>query len=211
MILIGMYDSPFVRRIAIAMRLYGMEFEHSPWSVFSHADRIADYNPLIRVPTLVLDDGEVLIESLAIIDALDEMVGSDRALIPASGPQRRLAMKIMALATGVADKTVSLIYERRIHQRETPDWVARCQRQIDAALDVIEVDRERRASTWWFGANIGHTDITVACVLRLVSETIPDLIDLSRWPRLAEHCRKCEARAEFREIQQPFYAPPARA
>ena len=60
-ILIGQYDSPFVRRVAIAMRLYGMPFEHRPWSVFGDAEKIAAYNPLMRVPTLVLNTGEALV------------------------------------------------------------------------------------------------------------------------------------------------------
>ncbi len=73
MILIGQFDSPFVRRVAIAMRLYGLSFEHRPWSVFGDAEKIAHYNPLMRVPTLVLGTGEVLIESHAILDALDHL------------------------------------------------------------------------------------------------------------------------------------------
>lgn len=60
MFLIGQYHSPFVRRVAIALRLYGLSFEHRPWSAFGDADRIAPFNPLRRVPTLVLDGGEVL-------------------------------------------------------------------------------------------------------------------------------------------------------
>src|SRR5690349_15598588 len=87
MFLIGQYDSPFVRRVAIAMRLYGIAFEHHAWSTFGDADKIAPYNPLRRVPTLVLDDGEVLIESTAILDYLDETVGppprDDRGKRPA--------------------------------------------------------------------------------------------------------------------------------
>jgi glutathione S-transferase len=79
MILIGQYDSPFVRRTAIALRLYGLPFEHRPWSTFGEADKIAPYNPLRRVPTLVLDGGETLIESFAILDYLDELVGPDKA------------------------------------------------------------------------------------------------------------------------------------
>ncbi len=63
MILIGQYDSPFVRRVAIAMRLYGLPFEHKPWSTFGDRDRLAEFNPLSRVPTLVLDNGEVAIEA----------------------------------------------------------------------------------------------------------------------------------------------------
>jgi glutathione S-transferase len=58
MFLIGQYDSPFVRRVAIALRLYGLPFEHRPWSTFGDADKIAPYNPLRRVPTLVLDSAD---------------------------------------------------------------------------------------------------------------------------------------------------------
>src|SRR5499427_1644563 len=85
MFLIGQYDSPFVRRVAIAMRLYGIAFEHRPWSTFGDAELIAPYNPLRRVPTLVLDSGEALIESTAILDYLDETVGPERAMLPAQG------------------------------------------------------------------------------------------------------------------------------
>ena len=112
MFLIGQYDSPFVRRVAIAMRLYGLAFEHRPWSTFGEGDKIAPFNPLRRVPTLVLDDGEALIESAAILDYLDELVGPDMAMIAARGPERRRALKTIALATGLGDKSVSLVYER---------------------------------------------------------------------------------------------------
>jgi glutathione S-transferase len=81
MILIGQYDSPFVRRVAIAMRLYGLPFEHRPWSAFSDAEKIAPYNPLRRVPTLVLDDGEAVIESTIILDYLDGLARSDNRRI----------------------------------------------------------------------------------------------------------------------------------
>src|SRR6201995_909868 len=106
MILLGQYDSTFFRRTAIALRLYDLPFEHRPWSTFSDGDDIARFNPLRRVPPLVLDDSEGLIESGAILDHLDERVGPARAMIPDSGPRRRHALKIMALATGLADKAV---------------------------------------------------------------------------------------------------------
>ena len=75
MLLIGMYDSPYVRRVAISMKLCGIAFEHADWSVGADFERIRQYNPLVRVPTLVLDDGEVLFESAAMLDYLDELVG----------------------------------------------------------------------------------------------------------------------------------------
>jgi len=91
MILIGQFDSPFVRRVGIAMRLYGLAFEHRPWSTFGEGEKIAPFNPLRRVPTLVLDDGEALIESTAILDYLDELVGTEKAMIARAGPERRNA------------------------------------------------------------------------------------------------------------------------
>jgi glutathione S-transferase len=85
MILIGQYDSPFVRRVGIALTLYGMEFEHRPWSSFGDADRLRAYNPLTRVPTLVLDDGTALIDSHIILDYLDGLVVSKVRTRPTSG------------------------------------------------------------------------------------------------------------------------------
>ena len=139
MILIGQYDSPFVRRVAIALKLYDIAYEHRPWSTFGDADRIAPFNPLRRVPTLVLDNGESLIESAAILDYLDELVGPSRGMIAESGEPRRHALKICALATGLADKSVSLFYERALHQATSDQWIARCRAQISDVLTVLEV------------------------------------------------------------------------
>src|SRR3984885_2987373 len=99
MILIGQYDSPFVRRVGIALRLYRIGYEHRPWSTFGDADRIPSFNPLRRGPTLGLDNGEVLIESGAILDHLDEIMGPSHAMIADAGDPRRHALKICALAT----------------------------------------------------------------------------------------------------------------
>ena len=100
MILIGQYDSPFVRRVAVALELWGVDFDHRPWSVWADADQLAAFNPMRRVPTLVLDDGEVLIESSAILDALDEMVGPARAMLPGAGPERRRGTPWQRLSLG---------------------------------------------------------------------------------------------------------------
>src|SRR3954447_19363028 len=125
MILIGQFDAPFVRRVAIALQLYDLKYEHRPWSTFGDAELIAPYNPLRRVPTLVLSDTESLIESAAILDYLDELAGPGKALIAESGPARRQALKICALATGLNDKAVSLFYERALHEKTSPAWPAK--------------------------------------------------------------------------------------
>src|SRR6267143_3403869 len=146
MILIGQYDSPFVRRVAIALRLYGLPFEHRPWSTFGEGDKIAPYNPLRRVPTLVLDGGEALIESAMILDYLDEVAGPDKAMIAARWPERRRGLKICALASGLGDKGVSLLYERVLRKDASKIWVERCQAQIGGVLDVLEKERAAIAS-----------------------------------------------------------------
>ncbi|WP_448202861.1 glutathione S-transferase family protein [Azospirillum sp. sgz302134] len=207
MILIGQYDSPFTRRVAIALRLYGFPFEHRPWSVFSDAETVAQYNPLRRVPTLVLDDGEVLIESGAILDHLDELAGPSRAMIAQSGAERRRALKVCALATGLADKAVSLIYERALHSQTSAAWIERCTAQIGDVLDVLEADRAARPDPWWFGRSIGHADIAVACALRFLREGHPALFQEERWPNLAAHGARCEALEPFQEISQTVVPP----
>jgi glutathione S-transferase len=207
LILIGQYDSPFVRRVAIALRLYGMPFEHRPWSTFANADEVARFNPLRRVPTLVLDGGEALIESTAILDHLDEIAGPTAALIAEHGPERRRALKVCALGTGLADKAVSLFYERAFHPQTSQVWIDRCTAQIGDVLGVLEQDRAGSAGPCWFDPRIGHADIAVACALRFLGEAHAGRFELRRFPALAAHAARCEALPVFREIAQPFLPP----
>jgi glutathione S-transferase len=204
MILIGQYDSPFVRRVAIALRRYGIAYEHRPWSVFADADKIAEFNPLRRVPTLVLDDGAVLVESHAILDTIDEMVGPERALLPRSGPVRREGLRIMSLATGFADKAVSLYLETFLRAAPSETWIARCRSQIADTLDALEADRSRRATRWWLADALSHVDIAVACALCHTREAHPGFFDASRWPALARHAARSDELEEFKAIYQPF-------
>ena len=207
MILIGQFDSPFVRRVGIALKLYGLDYEHRPWSTFRDADKIVAFNPLRRVPTLVLDDGEVVIESAVILDYLDERVGAQTALMADSGPARRRALRTCALATGLSDKAVSLIYERLLHHETSDVWVNRCQAQIGSVLDVLEADRSRRGSAYWFGESINHADIAVACALRFLREAHPALFDAAKWPSLVAHSQRCEALPAFQAVRQEFIPP----
>jgi glutathione S-transferase len=206
-ILIGQYDSPFVRRVGIAMTLYGLRFEQQPWSVFGDADKIRAYNPLTRVPALVLDDGEVLIESHIIIDYLDSLVPADRRMFPVEEPARHRALKVAALAMGLADKSVSLFYEWRLHSQVSDVWVDRCRTQIGAVLAVLEADRAKRASLYWFGDSMGHVDIAVAAALRFLTDAHVGLVSMADFPALSVHAAHHEALPVFRTISQPFVAP----
>lgn len=206
MILIGQYDSPFVRRVAIALSLYGLAFEHRPWSSFGDADKLRRLNPLTRVPTLVLDDGTVLTDSHAMLDYLDSLVPAERAMFPRVEPARHRALRLAALATGLADKSVSLFYEQRLHRETSPVWVARCRAQITAVLDALEAERARVAGVW-FAAQLGHADIALACALRFLADAHPGLVDMAAYPALSAHAARCEALAVFKTIAQPFIPP----
>ncbi|HEX7108555.1 MAG TPA: glutathione S-transferase family protein [Aestuariivirga sp.] len=207
MILIGQYDSPFVRRVGIALTLYGLPFEHRPWSVFGDVEKIRPYNPLTRVPTLVLDDGEVLVESHSMLDYLDSLVPAGRVMFPAAEPARHQALKIAALATGLGEKAVSLFYEKRLHKDVSDVWVNRCATQISGVLALLEADRAARTGDYWFGGRIGHADIAVAAVLRFTIEAHPGLVSLADFPTLNTHAARLEALPVFQKVMQPFNPP----
>jgi glutathione S-transferase len=211
MILIGMFDSAFVRRVAISMNFYGMAFEHRNWSVGPDFDQIRHYNPLGRVPTLVLPDGEALIESSAILDYLDECAGPERALLPPSGKERREALRLMSIAIGAAEKGVAQIYEtvfRPAEKRHQP-WVDRCSSQMHAALTELERAAESRRGDWLVGPRMTQADITATCVYTLLAGGPGiDRREFS-YPKLAALVARCEALPEFSSVRAAFFSPGA--
>jgi len=220
MLLIGMLDSPFVRRVAVSLKLLGMSFEHGDWSVGRDFERIRRYNPLGRVPTLVLDDGEVLMESGAILDYLDEAVGPARALLPPGGRERRTALRLIAIATGAADKAVAQLYERAFRppdKRHEP-WLARCRTQTHGALAELERHAAARVAAaraqadseavWLVGPSLTQADITCTCVFSFISESLA-LTPAAPYPALRALAERCEAMPPFRTTRLTFVAPSA--
>lgn len=205
--LIGHYDSPFVRRVGITLHVLGMPFERQLLSVFGNAEELQAYSPIGRVPVLVLDDGEALIESAMILDYLDDRVGPEKAMIARSGDARRRHLRICALAMGLGDKAVSLLYERVLRKDKQLDlWIERCSAQIAGVLELLEKERAAVKTPYWFGERIGHADVAVACVLRFVGEAHPALFG-DRYPALKAHSERCEALPPFQEIVQPLEPP----
>lgn len=205
MLLIGQYDSPFVRRVAIALILYGIDYDHAPWSTFGDADRIARYNPLRRVPTLVFDDGVALMDSAAILQVLDEMQGEAAHLNRPS--DRRALLRLGALAAGVADKGVSLLYEKAFREG-LPMWVERCRAQVGGGLDLLETERAARATPWLFGDTLSHADVLMATMFTFLSEALAGAFDMDRFPALSAHAKRCEALPAFRSAYQPYRLVP---
>jgi glutathione S-transferase len=210
MLLIGMFDSPFVRRVAVTMKLLDLPFEHANWSIGKDFDRIREYNPLGRVPTLVTTDGLKLMESAAILDYLDELVGPERALLPRAGADRRQALNLMAMATGAAEKGVSQLYERafRPEAKRHEPWVERCRLQMSTSLAAI--DRylgERGVSQWLVGKRMTQADITVACVFTFLNDALRVAADPVMFQSLSTLAARCESMPVFQETRTPFFVP----
>jgi len=201
MILIGQYDSPFVRRVGIALTLYGIGFEHLAWSVFADGEMIRKLNPLMRVPTLVLQDGLALTDSHMMLDHIDSLV--DQPLFPRSGPARTRALRRAALACGAAEKAVALFYERRLHAETSALWEDRCRLQIGSVLAALEAEADARP---YWSDSMGHDDIALTCTLRFIAEAHPTL-DLSAYPKIKARAAGMEALPVFQTIRQPFLAP----
>ncbi|MGQ0586675.1 MAG: glutathione S-transferase family protein [Gammaproteobacteria bacterium] len=207
MILIGMFDSPFVRRVAVSMKLLEIRFEHKNWSVGRDQAQIRKFNPLGRVPVLVLDDGEVLTDSGAILDYLDDRVGADRALLPVTGAPRRRALAFMALATGAAEKAVQQVYEGffRPEDKRHPPWVARLREQMDGALMVLDRACAGEGDDWLVDEGLSQADITVTCAFTYIDEALK--LDPKRYPSLRRHVQRCEKMPAFKSVYAPFEMP----
>jgi len=210
MLLIGMFDSPFVRRVAITMKLLDLPFEHGNWSVGKDFGRIREYNPLGRVPTLVTNDGETLMESAAILDYLDELAGPERALLPRAGTERRTALRLMAMATGAAEKGLLQIYERvfRPEDKRHAPWVDRCRLQMSSSLAAI--DRylgEHGVSQWLVGKRMTQADITAVCAFTFLNDALRVAADAVMFQSLAMLAARCESMPAFQETRMAFFAP----
>jgi glutathione S-transferase len=206
-----MFDSPFVRRVGVSMRLLGIEFEHANWSIGRDFEHIREHNPLGRAPTLVLDDGDSLIDSAAILDYLDELAGNDRALLPVSGQPRRDALRLIALATGAADKGIAQVYERifRPPEKYHRPWTERCRLQMEAALAELDKCCEARGpSQWLVGEHMTQADVTAACVFACLNEALDLQASGPAYSAISKLSARCEALPEFSDVKAPF-SPPA--
>jgi glutathione S-transferase len=204
MILVGQYDSPYVRRVAISLRVLGFEYEHDTRSVFADFDAMREVNPLGRIPALVLECGEVLIDSAAILDWLDQTVGPERALVPPAGAGRRRALRRIALATGAIDKVGAAAYEQMIRPSALrwPEWIERCRTQGAGAIAALA------AEPWPSGGDLDQAEITTACMIRYVRMADPELLPPGRHPTLDALSARCEALPEFQATWPADYVVP---
>ena len=205
-----MFDSPYVRRVAVSLKLCGIAFEHADWSIGADFERIRRYNPLVRVPTLVLDDGEVLLESQALLDYLDELVGPQRALLPRVGRERRSALKLMAVAMGAAEKAREQVYERafRPPEKRYEPWLVRCRTQMHGALSDLERHaNERGVGRWLVGERMTQADISAVCAFTFLTDALALTDATAPYPAVRALAARCEALPEFQSTRLEFFVP----
>lgn len=194
MILYGRYLSPFVRRVGASLNVLGMAFDHKALSTVDHADQIREITPLGRVPALEFDDGTRLIESWTILDALDELAGPDKALVPPSGPERRDVLQLVGYAVGACEKTVSAYYERFRRPKDVfyAPWAEQCEDQVRGALSVLDTRAEGR--TFLAGDRLTQADISTVCAFDFAAQVLPEqLTPATSWPALAALSQRLNA------------------
>lgn len=199
--LIGMLDSPFVRRVAISMKLMGLPFEHHPVSVFRNFDRFKTINPVVKAPTLVCDDGEIMMDSTLILGYLEELAGTEKSLMPAGGEPRRKALQLIGLGLTACEKTVQIVYERDLRPAEKrhEPWLERVTGQLNAAFSELEKGAGQAAARpWLIGSSLGQADITLAVAWRFTEFAITGVIDATKYPAIAAFSARAEALPEFR-------------
>jgi glutathione S-transferase len=183
--LIGMLDSPYVRRVAISMRLMDVPFEHRSLSVFGGFDEFSTLNPVVKAPTLICEDGSTLMDSTLILDYLDCLKDGRLSLMPSGLAARQRCLRVTGLALAAAEKAVQMVYETRLRpaDKQHAPWLARVRSQLQAALSGLEAELAQQA---WSTAAFDQGGVSSAVVWRFVQEMLPDVSNVKAWSTEAE-------------------------
>jgi len=193
-----MLDSPYVRRVAVALLAARVPFSHRPISLFRHIDEFSKINPLLKAPSFVTDEGAVLMDSSVILDYLASIAPAVAALTPSAPAARLAAARATGLALTVMEKAVQRHYERALRppEKRHEPWIARVDRQLAAGLEAL--DCESPGAGWIGGGDLGIADISAACAFGFSQLLLADVVDQARYPRLAAFCARAEELPAFR-------------
>ena len=200
--LIGMLDSPYVRRVAISLQLLELPFEHESLSVFRAFDAFHRINPVVKAPSLICDDGEVLMDSTLILEYA-ERLARPRTLMPAELPAFQDELRLIGLALAACEKSVQIVYERGLRppEKQHEPWLARVGGQLCAACDEIEsaLVRHPTAST---REGITQGGVSAAVAWQFICKMTPDIVPAEGYPGLSAFAAQAEALPEF--IAAPY-------
>src|SRR5438128_2324470 len=174
--LIGMMDSPYVRRVAVSLKFMGIPYTSERVSVFRNYDQFAVINPVVKAPTLVTDDGTVLMDSGLILEHVERLVSAERSLTPSDIRDHARSQRIIGFALAACEKTVQIVYERELRpsDKQHEPWLERVRRQMLAAYGVLE--REiAGGNSWLFATRPLQADIATAVAWRFTVYRIADV------------------------------------
>jgi glutathione S-transferase len=196
--LIGMLDSPYVRRVAVSLQLLGLPFEHRSISVFSTFEQFRRINPVVKAPSLVCDDGTVLMDSTLILEYAENLAAPRKSLMPAGISERRQALRVIGLALAACEKSVQIIYERNLRPAEKlhQPWVSRVTGQLLAAYNALESEVLRKPLAI-ADEPIDQAGITAAVAWHFTHMTLPEVVPELDFPALQRFSAKAEQLPEF--------------
>lgn len=196
MLLIGMLDSPYVRRVAISLQLLGVPFEHRSLSVFRAFDQFRTINPVVKAPTLLCDDGTALMDSTLILDYAETLV-APKSLMPRGLAQRQAALRTIGLALAACEKSVQLVYENlRPQEKRHEPWAARVLGQMHAAFGELEAQLAERPHSD-NAQRLGAPEVATAVTWYFTERMLPDALQTADYPRLRELSAWAERLPEF--------------
>lgn len=186
--LIGMLDSPYVRRVAISLQLLELPFEHQSLSVFRTFDEFSRTNPVVKAPTLVCDDGTVLMDSTLILQYAESLAG--RSLLPAEPQDLARSLRTVGLALAACEKAVQIVYERGLRpaDKQHEPWVARVTGQLLAACDGLEQAMP---------SGMDQAGVSTAVAWEFIQKMVPDVVPAARYPKLVTFSQAAEAHPAF--------------
>jgi glutathione S-transferase len=196
--LIGMLDSPYVRRVAISLQLLGLRFEHRPLSVFRTFEQFRQINPVVKAPSLVCDDGELLMDSTLIIDYAEFIAGGRRSLMPKALAERQRALRQVGLALAACEKSVALVYERNLRppEKQHEPWAGRVTGQLLAAYQLLETELAGRPCGF-ASAAIDQAGVSMAVAWNFTQRMLPDVVAAADVPALRAFSQSAEKLPEF--------------
>jgi glutathione S-transferase len=196
--LIGMLDSPYVRRVAISLQLLGLPFEHRAISVFRGVAQFQAINPVIKVPTLVCDDGVVLMDSSLILDHAETLARPGLSLMPADITARRDALRLIGLTLAACEKSVQLFYERvlRPPEKQHEPWATRVTGQMNHAFRLLDESIAQRPLSP--SARLDQATLSAAVAWFFARQVVPDVLPQDACPALRELSAQAEVRPEFK-------------
>ncbi|GAB7529690.1 glutathione S-transferase [Pseudomonas sp. 3A(2025)] len=200
--LIGMLDSPYVRRVAISLDLMGVPFEHVALSVFSAFEAFSAINPAVKAPSLVLDDGTVLMESTLIIDYFEALSPPDKKLMPQQAIPLAASLRTLGLALAACEKAVQIVYEYRLRPEEKrhQPWLERITGQLLAACREWEVQLVRGQSV--VRSRPDQADITSAVAWSFIQLMVDDVVRADDFQALQAHAARLEGTEWFKRYPQ---------